>query len=305
MPTHPNLFIVGAPKAGTTTLYSALAEHPDVYVSPRKEPHFLAIEDENFVSHEGHSNHMKTIRTHPLPVHSEASYKALFEGGDGFTVAAEASTLYLYSKYAPRRIAQCYPAAKVVAILRHPVDRAYSQFLHHVRDTHETTTDFENAFLREDERLSRGPFWHYERVGKYARQVERYRKYLSEDRIRIFLFEDLVSDPRHVVRKVFNFINVDASVGISLGEKKNATGLPQNRFIHYLLSMPWRYPFLREIVQRTPKSIRRVMSDLRRSNLSKPALEDEVRVRLTKRYDDIDRLQELIGRDLSHWREAV
>jgi hypothetical protein len=247
---------------------------------------------------------MTTIRTHPTPIHTEVAYKKLFDGANDELIRGEASTLYLYGKYAPRRIAQRSPDARLIALLRHPVERAYSQFLHHVRDTHETTEDFVEAFENESERLDRGPFWHYRRMGHYYGQLKRYYEHFSKSQIKVYLMRDLTNDTRRVWKDVLNFLNVEPSFELPEAEnKKNSTGLPKNRLMHTILSLPWRFPILREIVQRIPQSVRNVLSSLRKRNINKPKMNPDLRIKLTSRYfeEDIRLLQVLIDRDLTHW----
>lgn len=299
----PNLFIIGAAKSGTTALYHYLAQHPQIYMSPRKEPHFLAIEDGVFTSVGGYKNPMRTIRTHPLPVHREEEYTALFEEATTEKIVGEASPLYLYSRGTPERIARRYPDARIIAILRNPVDRAYSQFMHHVRDTFEWTRDFEKAFYGESERLKKGPFWHYRRMGYYHPQLKRYFDRLDRSRIKVFLFEDFISDIRGSMRDVFAFLDVDKDVPVDASEgRKNVTGVPRRNVLHQVLSLPWRYPVLRELVALVPKPIRRKFASMRQKNLEKPPLSKETRLRTIETYrEDILQLQDLIERDLSHW----
>lgn len=114
---------------------------------------------------------------------------------------------------------------------------------------------------------------------------------------------DLANDTRRVWKDVLNFLNVDSSFELPETEKTNATGLPQNRLIHTILSLPWRFPILREIVQRIPQSVRNVLSPLRKRNINKPKMNPDLRIKLTSRYfeEDIRSLQVLIDRDLTHW----
>lgn len=303
MTYKPNLFVIGAAKSGTTALYHCLAQHPQIYMSPRKEPHFLAIDDGVFTSVDGYENPMRTIRTHPLPVHSEKDYAALFEKVTTEKVIGEASPLYLYSKGAPERIARRYPDARVIAILRNPVDRAYSQFMHHVRDTFEWTRSFEKAFYNESERLEKGPFWHYRRMGYYYPQLRRYFDRLGRSKIKVFLFEDFTDDIRGSMQDVFVFLGVDGHASINAPEsRKNVTGVPRRNVLHQVLSLPWRYPVLRKLVALVPESIRQSLALMRQKNLEKPPLSEEVRARISKTYrEDILQLQDLLERDLSRW----
>ena len=147
----PNFLIIGAAKSGTTSLYSYLNQHPQVYFSPFKEPRFFALEGKE-VNYQGPSQvvNQKAINTID-------EYEKLFAGVTDEVAIGEASTLYLYSPEAPAKIKQYIPQVKLIAILRNPIDRAYSGYCHLVRDGYESNRadDIGNsskefyAFLRE------------------------------------------------------------------------------------------------------------------------------------------------------------
>src|ERR671929_75877 len=132
--TMPNFFIIGAMKSGTTALYYYLEQHPEVYMSPVKEPNFFCSQEQK-----NGADAVTDIR----------AYERLFRGVLGETAVGEASHCYLYEPRAAAAIRRCVPEAKLLAILRNPIDRAFSHFLHMVRTGSEPLSDFAQA-LREE-----------------------------------------------------------------------------------------------------------------------------------------------------------
>ena len=175
--TLPNFLIIGAMKSGTTALYYYLAQHPQVYMSPVKEP--------NFFCSEGQASREDTVAR-------LETYQGLFKDVSDEKVIGEASHCYLYEPEAAVRIQQYLPDAKFVAVLRDPVDRAYSHFLHMVRNGTEPLTDFAQA-LREEEvgaHRERSPQDYIGR-GLYYDQLKRYFDTFGQDQVRVYLYEDL------------------------------------------------------------------------------------------------------------------
>jgi hypothetical protein len=301
----PNFFIVGTAKAGTTSLYGYLGRHPEVFVSPMKEPQYLALEDGEFVANNGYRNSARSIRSYPPVVQTEKQYSALFSEATSEKAVGEASTLYLYSKLAPQRIAQRYPDAKIIIILRNPLDRAYSQFLHHVRDGHETTEDFWEAFCNEEGRLSRGPFWHYRHMSLYHAQVQQYVERFSGDQIHIIRFEDIQEDISAVLQGIFHFLDVEDQIEEATAQVRNKTGVPRRRWLNYLLFLARRYPLLRRFTHLIPEALRRQIRSFRNRNLHKPRLGEDVRAKCTSVFiEDIEWLEALLDRDFSDWKRA-
>ncbi len=293
----PNFLILGAAKAGTTSLYHYLRQHPDIYMSPVKEPKFFALENEPLeFSRPGDREKMQRSSVTDLD-----SYRALFRGAAAAKAVGEASTLYLYSSVAPSRIKHYVPAAKMLAILRHPVERAYSNFLYMARKGEEPLRDFEQALRQEATRRAWMPTWHYTERGFYHRQLRRYYDLFPRDQIRVYLYEDLSTDPTGLLRDVFRFVGVDESFTPESLSRHNVSGLPRSEALHGLLARPHA---VRSVVRRfLPRAMRqRVAAKIRRRNLYRPQLSDRTRERLNTIYrDDILRLQDLIQRDLSRW----
>ncbi len=295
----PNFLIIGAAKAGTTALYYYLKQHPQIFMSPVKEPNFFALEGQkpNF---RGPGDGEAINR---FSITDIEAYQALFEGAENALAVGEASPLYLYSPDAPKRIRRHIPNAKLIAILRNPVDRAYSAFLHLLRDGREPHTDFRKALLEEERRIQEHweHIWHYKAVGFYYIQLMRYYDLFDRDQIRIYLYEDLKEKPIELSRDVFRFLGVNADFKPDMSLRFNVSGVPRNKIIHAFLSKP--HPIKSLFKPLIPVKLRqRLVVTLRNRNLAKPEFPIAVRRELVELYrEDILKLQALIKRDLSHW----
>ena len=287
----PSFFLVGAPKCGTTTLFERIGLHPDVYVSPVKEPHYFTA------VHDGWPE---------WGVQTLAAYEALFDGADGAREVGEGSTWYLYSPTAAAAIHAEVPEAKILISLRNPVERAYSAWAYNVEKGWEDLP-FDAALAREDERYQRPGFWdrHYVRAGLYADQVERYLDTFGADRVHVVLFDDVRSDEAGVLRGVFDFLGVEAhteSVAAPLSDgARNATRYPRSTRIARFT----RSKAVRKIATWLPDSIRRrVRTGVAKVNtVDRPEMEPATRQELEARFrPDVERLQGYLGRPLvSQW----
>ncbi len=307
--TMPNFFIIGAMKSGTTSLYRYLEQHPQVYMSPYKEPNFFAVEGENELYTDSLLGPGGLAR---LPgIRKIETYRELFKGVSNETAIGEASQLYLYIPKAVERIKHYIPDAKLIAILRHPADRAYSHVLFEIQNGLELCdADFLQLLQEEEERVSNdwSPIWHYKRRGLYYIQLKRYFDTFNRDQIKVYIYEDLFGDNViDNVQDVFRFLDVDD------------TFVPDIR-IHNVSKIPRNTAFFKFITQSNPiksvlkpffpKKLRRLIQARlkttylgKKQNLIKPKLEREIRKQLTEEYykDDILKLQELIQQDLSIW----
>ena len=183
-PRWPNLFLVGAAKAGTTSLYRELARHPAIYMSPMKEPHFFSrIEPAS--SWEAFFPH----------VSDEDEYLALFKGARNEDLLGEGSTSYLWDTQAAERIKRAVPEARILIMLRDPVDRAYSHYWNDVREGLEERS-FVDA-LAEEQRSGPGGWGVsslYIDCGRYADQVARYLERFGSGGVLVSFLEDFVTD---------------------------------------------------------------------------------------------------------------
>ena len=295
----PNFLIVGGAKAGTTALHAYLEQHPRIYMSPVKETNFFALEGRplNFTG-PGDDDAINDFS-----ITSLEAYQAQFEGVTNEKAVGEASPLYLYDPQAPGRIAHYLPDAKIVVILRHPVERAYASFLHLVRDEREPFRDFARALEEEDERVAAGyeHIWHYRRLGFYAEQLSRYYERFPAEQIKVYLQDDLKRDAGALFRDLFAFLEVDPTFVPDTSVRHNVSGIPKNRALHAFLRKP--NPVKSLLKPLLPQKLRqRLISDVSARNLEKPPLDPKVEAQLAALYaEDIGKLQGMLGRDLSHW----
>lgn len=301
--TMPNFLIIGAGKSGTTSLYHYLSQHPEVYMSPVKEPKFFAVEGKE-LNFRGPNDEMSMNRG---SVTSIEAYRGLFRAVSDEKAIGEASPLYLYSPEAPSRIKHYIPEARLIAILRDPVQRAYSSFLQRVQKGQEPLRDFAEA-LREEENRMRdnwAPRWYSKRIGFYYAHLKRYYELFEHDRIRVYLHEDLMADPVGVARDVFRFLEVDDTFTPDISLRYNVSGIPRSAALQAFLSRP--NPAKAVLKRFLSEGLRRrVAVSLENRNIAgpPPPLDPSVRKELVDLYrEDILKLEKLIGRDLSKWLE--
>lgn len=292
--TMPNFLIVGAMKSGTTALYYYLAQHPEIYMSPVKEP--------NFFCSGGEAN-----RDGGTVARIEA-YRDLFKDVLDEKAIGEASHCYLYEAEAVASIQRYLPNARFIAILRDPVDRAYSHFLHMVRNGTEPLTDFDRALRAEEAGASQNRgFQDYIGRGLYYHQLKRYFDVFGRDRVKVYLYEDLNDAPARVLQDTFRFLEVDDSFVPDMSLRRNVSGSPRYKTLDKILRRPG--PIKDALKVHLPAGLRwrlsRAFDDLKTRNLvPPPAVEPEVRRRLRGTYrKDVLNLQELIHRDLTRWLE--
>ncbi len=243
----------------------------------------------------------------PYAITSIAEYRTLFEGVTDETAVGEASHSYLYTPEAPDRIRHYVPEAKLLAILRNPVQRAHSHFWYHVQHGREPLPDFAAAIEDEERRVKENwwPEFQYRRLGFYHAQLQRYEDYFARGQIKVILREDLLRNPSDVLRNVFDFLGVDDTFVPDLTRQHNRSGVPRHRAVEAFLGRP-------NVVKRY---LRTALSEKRRKMLSEkfakhrnrnlvapPPIPPEAKDRLLEDYRrDITSLQHLIQRNLSSW----
>ena len=298
--TLPNFLIIGAAKSGTSSLYRYLIQHPQVFGSLAKEPSFFAFEGER-PEFTGPGDQI----LNQAVVTKRKDYEALFESVSDETAVGEASVVYLYSEKAPERIKHYLPDAKLIAILRDPVERAISSFSHLLRDGFEPISDFSQALAAEEERirLNWQHLWHYKRMGFYHKQLSRYFDLFRSEQFAIFTYEEFSADPRAVLKQIFQFLDVDDFFVPDISYRYNISGSPRSKWLHSLLM---RGSFVtRALKPVVPKVIRQ---QLRHAVVARNVIRERVEIpEATRRYlqdvfrEDILQLEPLIRRDLSGW----
>ena len=298
--TLPNFLIIGAAKSGTSSLYMYLKQHPEIYMSPVKEPHYFSFDDES-----------KMTKGPGDPIHKAItnfdSYQAQFDGVTDEKAIGEASTSYLYRAEAAGRIHAMLPDAKLIAILRNPVDRAFSAYMHVVRDKRETSKDFAEALTREESRKADNwePIWHFTSVGHYYEQLKRYYDLFPSEQIRVYLYEDLANNLNNMLVEIYEFLGVDPTFIPGSLAHYNTSGQIKSEFAqkisNYFFNQPNPIRWLsRKII---PEKARlNFASEVRRKNLKRGKLPSKETVQLQALYkEEILKLSELINRDLSSW----
>lgn len=292
----PNFLIIGAAKAGTTSLCYYLNQHPEIYISLEKEPRYFCPEIYttfcNGPLRDGARRSIVTLE----------EYQKLFAGATDEVALGEASTEYMYFPETPNRIKQAIPDIRLIAILRNPVERAFSAFCYQLRDGCEDLS-FEQALEDEARRIENcwRPGWLYKNAGFYYRQLVPYFEIFERHQIRIYLYEDLDKHLERTLRDICLFLEVNPNFSPDLS-RQNVSKIPKNRLLNNLVK---RNNSIKTALKwLLPAGVQNDLSHwIRQYNLSvKPTLLDEWRYKLMQSYyEDIKKLEELIDRDLSQW----
>ena len=295
----PNFLIIGAAKSGTTSLYFYLKQHPQIFMPFNKEPFFFTFEGQNMDDYRFIGDMASRAQT----ITNIEDYRQLFEKAPEDAVIGEASTLYLYDKNTPQCIHEYIPDVKMIAILRNPVDRAFSHFRHFRREAHEPIHNFGDVINEEQKRMQEKwfPSYYYVDTGFYSQQIKNYLSIFPKEQLKVFLYEDL-QNTQALMQSIFEYIGVDANVPIDTSAKFNVSGK---------VKFPWLYKLnkksggIKEVVRNIipAKNWNWMKNQWDALVLGQDQkLSDEVRQQLIDRYrDDIVELQTLIDRDLSHW----
>jgi hypothetical protein len=301
---HPNFFLVGAARAGTTSLWQYLRDHPEIHMPsglPGKEPSFFCDLTPPWAT---------AYRTYD-------EYLTLFTRAGRCPAVGDASTNYLVSPESPRRIHERYPEGRIIVILRNPVQRAYSLYRFLCFWGLESATTFEKALERENDRFENERFkrqmellyfaFLYVNSGLYSAQLERYFALFPRDRIFVVLYDDLKKDPRGTTRELYRFLSVNAEFEPDVAVH-NASGFPLSVRVQGALCRTWNAHPLRprEPIRRRDRlhfpvafGINALLGRYRSSRMR-----SETRRALVKRFrDDIQKTAALIGRNLDSWVE--
>jgi hypothetical protein len=276
--TLPNFLIIGAAKAGTTTLYEHLRSHPEVFMPRFKEPRFFGFPGEG--------------PRGKFPVQTLEEYEALFAEAGEARAIGEATPHYLRDPGAAERIHALIPGARLIASLRNPVDRAYSVYQMNQRNRdHNAEVPFVEA-MRRDHNLQE----------TYAENLGRFFALFPRERIHVLLLEDLEAAPRRTMREIFGFLGVDPAFEPDLSRVANPGGEPRSRILHRMLTDRRLAAVSRRLL---PERAVEPLKALRSRNLAKRPLGAAERATAASYFrEDILRTQELIGRDLSHWLDG-
>ena len=292
MKNKPDFLVVGSAKSGTTSLFNYLNEHPDIYIPEVKECRFFSQLPKNF----------KGLGAEFFPnsgITDENEYFSLFDGYEN-QVCGDISNDYLYYYETSIENIKKYlgDKVKIIIILRNPIDRAYSNFLHHVREGWEDCT-FEEALIKETWRMKNNWAWsyHYVAVGMYYKQVQAYLE--NFENVKIFLFEDL-NDRQVFLKNIYDFLEVK-NIEVSTEKVFNASGYPKSKIIH---SVFHKKSIIRRIGRMfVPEKYRdKILNVIKNKNIKKIPMKIETREYLKEIFrDEIEKLSGLLNKDLSNW----
>ena len=293
----PTFLVIGAARSGTTALYLYLRQHPKIFMSRTKETNFFAFEGEALdyrgPGAEFVNNSVATLE----------SYRHVFDDAPIDAAVGEVSPLYLYSANAPKRIRARLPHVRLIAILRNPIEQAYSHYLYARKEAIEPLSDFVAALDAQAQRRDAHwqPLFQYSDFARYSTQLRRYLQYFDRDQIKLFLYEDFEADSLRVLQEIFRFIGVDDTFVPDVSYRANTGGIPRSELWQSVVMRPnSASKFFGSLL---PKEMRRRVRDaLSRANTGRPEMPSAARRRLREELrGEILGLQDLVGRDLSSW----
>jgi len=291
----PNFLIIGAAKAGTTSLYYYLQQHPSISFPKLKEPKYFSSKNLIF-PHNGAGD--TSVDAYAIKTFDD--YKSLFSDIHNLRVG-EASPDYLYFyESTPYEIKKTLGDIPIIIILRDPVKRAFSAYNYLVRDSRESKT-FREALDSEEDRLrSNYDFiWGYKKGGMYYQQVEAFKDYFSA--VKVVVFEDLISNIPNGLRDLFVFLGVDEDVSVDISVAHNQSGVPNNFLARFVLSRNNSFsPYLRELLKKYVD--RNLLEKISSAFFVRSEMNTNDKDYLCSYFaNDVARLRKYISNDLDKW----
>ncbi len=291
----PNFFVVGAAKAGTTSLYAYLKQHPQVFLPKVKEPHFFSQ-----VCPAPEMRHLYAA------INDRAAYLSLFRKARGYRAIGDASPSYLWHPQAADRIRRSVSEAKIVITLRDPVERAHSHYLADVREgVHELS--FYDALRQDMARPKKG--WAvsllYVELGQYAAQVRRYLEVFGPQQVKVLLFNDLTRDSTGVLTELARFLDVDqgAVAQINTNEVHNSYAAPRGRWARQLAGAKFSRILGKTVIPRSLGQF--IFERVLLTRAPKPMIEPDAKRLLCEIYEpDVRELEAILGRPLPELRRS-
>jgi hypothetical protein len=281
MKNIPNLYIVGAAKAGTTYFTNILDTHKDIYVPFFQEPQYLASEFRNDIN-----------------IKSMDEYLSLYDNRKE-SILVDGSTTYLYSREAAKNIYDLDKDAKIIIILREPIARTQSQYKFQVRNGKETK-DINDILENYKYDLDRKDVWsfHYVETSDYYEQVKRYYQIFPKNNIKIVIFEELISNEQIVMEDVSKFLNIDIK-DLSLNiNHKNASNEPLIPSLNKYMS---KDTFMKKIFKAiVPWKLRRaIIWNIHKYNQS----DRKIKAKISNK--NIEKLKEILYKNLEDLQELT
>jgi len=300
---RPNFFILGAPKSGTTSLYEYIEAHPDVFMSPVKEPFYFSPDVSTGARHR-----------YRYPA-DQAAYAELFAGAADKARVGEASTTYLVSHEAPELIKSFAPDAMLIAMLRNPIEMVHSLHNERVSQGAEELTDFAAALAADDDRragqlLPAGatPLGAvYRDTGMYGEQLARWISAFGRERLHVIVFDEFVEDTAGQFAAVLRFLGIDEGYRPpAFGARNPSHRLRRGPVRAILQSRPTAFVRRRVLPavvgeDRAARMARRFRhSRVVRRDSPRSPIPDDIRQRLEADFAaDVRHLSEILGHDMA------
>lgn len=297
---HPNFFIIGAPKCATTSLYKYLQAHPNVFMPEAKEPCFFCDDFPN-----------------EMDVHSMEEYLKLFEdAGNQHLAIGEASVWYLYSEVAIKKLFEFNPQAKLIVMLRNPVEQVYSMHMQCYIEQYDHETNFIKAWkLQESRKLGENlpspckveQFLQYKSVASFSFQIERLLSIYPAEQVKFILFDDIKSDPQNVYNETIKFLGLPKHDRDDFKTENSSHQFKYKWLGNFMLNQPSWLVSIKNWIKRVFKieSLTSISSFISRFNIqqgSREPLPAEFIEELKEEFkEETERLSRLIDRDLTHW----
>ncbi|MFI5935236.1 sulfotransferase domain-containing protein [Actinoplanes sp. NPDC051494] len=298
----PDFLIAGVPKAGTTALHAALVRHPGLFLPAVKEPKFFLTDGRPPAS--GGPGDVQTYQEH---VWRRDRYEALFDAAPPGALRGEATPFYLYDNGTHDRIRALVPDAKLIVLLRDPVDRAHSNWTHLWNAGLEPEADFLTACRAEERRRADGwaDFWHYVSLGLYGRQVQHLYKVFPREQVLLMRYRDLKDAPAATLDRVCAFLGVQQGVLREIPKENVNRHVVEDNTLNTVLrgllraggSFGHRFPVPLRLAARGP-----LLTLLHRRTGSRPVTTPQERAALLPLFaDDIALLQDVTGESYDDW----
>lgn len=306
--TYPNLFIIGAPKCGTTSLYAHLRQHPQVFLTEPKEPNHFAYAFGNPYNWPSHN-----------PYRNREDYLSLFQSTGSAAYVGEASTCYSLMPHVASAIREFAPDAKIIALLREPVQRAWSMYLFwhqfNPRCQHIDIDDFRQRFLADDlvtehDRLQSQSVKWLRGAGMYWENLRHYYYNFPSDQILLLQYDSFMTQPQTTLDRVCQFLGIE-DFRINPHLRENKTAVPKFRGLYNFINNDASHPlrvFAKQIIGRfvSPQLIKRIANRLLLQIESRRTLPAALIQELSAYYnDDLQCLMASTGFDTRPWLKAV
>ncbi len=284
MERWPNFFIVGAPKAGTTSIYEYIKNHPQIFMSSIKEPNYFSINILN------ENDQLKPIR-------NKKKYLDLFKNTKNEKIIGEASTFYLSDHDAPKLIHDVSPTAKILISIRDPVEREFSHFLmHYVAG--ETVRTFHDQLQIEIKNHQTSSEYFALKHGMYYENIKRYLDIFDKNQVKIIIFEEFIRNTEKSLQSLFDFLNIDLSIPENVDQVYNQFALPRNQISSSIIRNQTLKKIVKNILpRRTSTYIYETF--FVKKGYKKPDMKNEDRELLVRFYEnDVEKIKTLLGREL-------